>query len=76
MENQPEFVSKVWIEACFFLNFNYSRGDPHCKDFIKNNNNKKNNTTVQIGSGGQEGARGLQLREQHRLYKQKQDQQS
>jgi len=64
----------TYLNKVLFLNFKYSRGDPHCKDFIKKSN-KKNNTTVQIGSGGQEGARGLQLRELHSLYKQKQDQQ-
>jgi len=59
------------VTHAFFLNFKYSRGDPHCKDFIILKNNKKNNTTVQRGSGDKR-SQGATTKRLYRLYKQKQ----
>jgi len=59
----------------FFLNFKYSRGDPRCKDFIKKTKQKEQHHCTKRERGTR-GATDLQLRELHRLYKQKQDQQS
>ena len=51
MGNEGGNGSNRRVGALVFFNFKYSRGDPHCKDFIILKNNKKNNTTVQRGSG-------------------------
>jgi len=56
----------------FFFNFNYSRGDPHCKDFIILKKQQKEHHHCTKREWGTRGARGLQLRELHRLYNQKQ----
>jgi len=41
MENQPEFVSKVWIEACFFLTLITAGETPTVRILLKTTTTKR-----------------------------------
>jgi hypothetical protein len=62
------------IKQCFFLTLNTAGEIPTVRILLTN----EKNTTAQRGRGENrsQGATSLQLRELHKLYKQKQDQQS
>jgi len=48
----------TYLNKVLFLNFKYSRGDPHCKDFIKKKQQKEQHhcTNREWGTRGSQGA--------------------